>query len=512
MRGKYRILTTLLLIAAFYTPAVHSQQADAGRDTTILKGTTVTIGPEEYDETWCFSWKSKDISTINDRKAPQPGVKPDTTSIYHLTVVGPDFEFTSKDDVEVKVKNTKVGFKEYKSQRYGFDGYDENQQQPWKSVKSGDYDFIVSTTQPAEDTIHVRYKSNHPLFPVRPDRASNDTQLIVIEPVIKGETEVQANFNATDGENINKFKLATYNELIYSVALIPVVEENDDFQYIEPDNGAPYETAILPGANNTLESVNGGDDVIDGNTINTGPNGKRESIRAGDDDTLIAMGNGKAFTTCIGIGVNHFWDTKKALGDDTFDGDNLTTGPNGICNTNANDTNSTLNTFDLSLFQGYLNKVYSQAVITWYVYILPPRVANYDLDRNDSLLYPIGGTTWNAEMQKIINACGDVILFDKNIFLVNNGETIDGSGDYSPLLGFMKFNQPYGFIFIDRGLETVGNTIAHEIGHGLGLHHTYETDTDPEPPASVRDENNLMHPTTNTGWLLRKEQWDQLNP
>jgi hypothetical protein len=512
MKINFIRISIILILAAINISNVFSQQADAGRDTVMLKGAHVPIGPSHIESTWCYSWKSKDPSTISDRKSPNPDVYPDSTAKYFLTVVGPDFEFTSKDEMKVTVKNTKVSFSQYKSQRYGFDGYADNKDMPWKSVKVDDFDFVVASVKPAEDSTYVRFKSMNPLFPIRPDKAARDSQLIVLEPIEKGHTELHANFKTADGETISRMNMVSYHERILSVAVIPIIEENDDLQIIKPGNGEADARAITPGINGILESTKGGDDEILSDMIYTGANGRNESIRLGDDEEIIPINHGKPNTNCLSNGFNNFWDTKANLGDDAWDGDFLTTGPNGICNTNAMDTNSVINSVDLSTLQNYLNKVYSQAVITWYVYILPTAIVNYDKNRDDSLDFPIGGTGWNSEMQEIINKAGEITLFDKNVFLVNKGKAIDGNGDYTPLLGFMKFNQEYGFIFSDRGTSDINNTIAHELGHGLGLHHTFETDANPLPDIIVQDEENLMHPTTNTGWLLRKGQWDQINP
>ena len=60
---------------------------------------------------------------------------------------------------------------------------------------------------------------------------------------------------------------------------------------------------------------------------------------------------------------------------------------------------------------------------------------------------------------------GDDENCDKIIFFVNRPSK-------STTTGFMDFNQKYGFVFKDSGANLY--TIAHELGHGLGLHHTFK--------------------------------------
>ena len=135
--------------------------------------------------------------------------------------------------------------------------------------------------------------------------------------------------------------------------------------------------------------------------------------------------------------------------------------------------------------RAYLKKVYDQAVFEFVVTRLPAKKVAFDLNGDGK----IDVDSWvSGEMQKIIDECKDT-GYDHNLFLVDKPS--DGS------LGFMDFNQRYGFIHADK--SNPSNTIAHELGHGsFGLHH-FDTDT-----------KNLMHSNLPDVWRLRKDQWEKI--
>lgn len=134
-----------------------------------------------------------------------------------------------------------------------------------------------------------------------------------------------------------------------------------------------------------------------------------------------------------------------------------------------------------------LKLVYKQAVIEWTFVRKTAKTVEFDLDKDGKL--NVAGNAWmNTEMAAIRDAAKSAE--DYNIFLVNNPS--DGSS------GFMSYNQKYGYIHPDNANA---RTVAHELGHGLGLAHT------------TPDTENIMYDfTSNTKWRLRKEQWDALNP
>jgi len=134
-----------------------------------------------------------------------------------------------------------------------------------------------------------------------------------------------------------------------------------------------------------------------------------------------------------------------------------------------------------------LEKAYKQAVVAFTVTRLPAKTVEFDKNKDGK----IDVNSWmSAEMRVIRDACKDD-SYDFNIFLVD--KPTDGS------LGFMDFNQRYGFMHADN-IKGDALVIAHEVGHAQGLPHT--------PSDAV----NLMHPTNLNVFKLRKDQWDKLNP
>jgi len=293
-------------------------------------------------------------------------------------------------------------------------------------------------------------------------------------------------------------QVTAYNKRERSVAIILVHEENDDVQEIPVKQGAPNKNAIRAGDDGIMDSVPGGDDwiqVVGEPIVVTGLNGICETTAVGDDVQIIDPGNGAPDHLCVGLGDNGFRDTNNVDVGDTLVADGIGTGPDGICNSVADDTNVLSTDFGTeALIREYLNNViYNQAVVWWReVSKLEAVAVNFDLNR-DGLL---DESVWdNPEMLAVINGAQDLTNFDYNVFLVDN----PSSGS----LGISTYNQPFAFVCVDEhASESVNTTIAHELGHAQGLQHPDESG-DP-------DTGNLMH-STSGGEKLRKGQWDDLH-
>ncbi|MCL2103666.1 MAG: matrixin family metalloprotease [Kiritimatiellaeota bacterium] len=148
------------------------------------------------------------------------------------------------------------------------------------------------------------------------------------------------------------------------------------------------------------------------------------------------------------------------------------------------------NSKEIEGVEDYLNNVYRQACVKVNVIYLPTMEISFDWDNDGSLDF----SNWNnAEMQAIWNVA-DNTECDFVIFLVSNFSRprMDGG---------MWLGQRYGFVSATgwKGLLSV----AHELGHGIGLSHT-----------EMRDKDNLMYPNFLNAhpamMKLRKNQWDSL--
>jgi hypothetical protein len=293
----------------------------------------------------------------------------------------------------------------------------------------------------------------------------------------------------------------------------------DDVQLIALNQGESYQTAITAGGNATLDTTPSGDDTVVGSTIttgadgvcnttavgddvqvipvaqgqpnvvciDTGANGVCNTSKSGDDNQPIELNKGLANQICVSFGANGFRDTVKA-GDDDYTGASIHTGPDGICDTAADNSDDTSDTpFTAAALAQYLNeKTYNQAVVKWTVTKLSDKDAPFDLNCDGQI--DVGSWT-TSEMNVVITECKDD-SFNYNIFIVNNPS--DGS------CGTMQYNQRYGFVHPDQCTSCVDNVTAHELGHGGFV----LVDLPGSP-----DTNNLMRTPCTCHKRLRKGQW-----
>lgn len=127
------------------------------------------------------------------------------------------------------------------------------------------------------------------------------------------------------------FALDGYNLLSFAAQTTAA----DDTQTIPVGQGRPNRTCITAGANGSLDTLPSGDDVLIGVVINTGPDGISQTTANGDDVQTIPLGQGEPNQPCVAPGVNTILESTPRF-DDTVSGTGITTGPDGICQTAAN--------------------------------------------------------------------------------------------------------------------------------------------------------------------------------
>jgi hypothetical protein len=158
---------------------------------------------------------------------------------------------------------------------------------------------------------------------------------------------------------------------------------------------------------------------------------------------------------------------------------------------------------NLTQLKTQLNKIYSQAAVSWNVSLATKLDVTLPVPFDDGESGLLANYT--GDMKTVINAYKS--NFTPNtyyLFLVEkpaSGKT----------LGFMPRSKQAGFIFVDLhgGDENLLiKTIAHELGHGaFTLHHTFSDDT----PLTQGKTDNLMDYDNGTASRLYKHQWDRIH-
>ncbi len=111
-----------------------------------------------------------------------------------------------------------------------------------------------------------------------------------------------------------------------------------DTQVIPVGHGQPSQVCITAGQNQVLDSAPVGDDQAMGASINSGPDGICQSAAAADDVQVVLVGNGKPSTSCILPGRDGVLHTGEQ-GDDVVVTNTISSGPNGICESQAGQPN-----------------------------------------------------------------------------------------------------------------------------------------------------------------------------
>lgn len=500
-----------LLFLLFYVINMQfalSQKADAGRDTVNCKSKGVMIGGEGEDD-WCYSWEP--ATGLSDPKILHPIAKPKVKTTYKLTVIGPEFSLKEIDEIDVDVLDS-VKFEPDLTQSYGFD--DGKYTGPgagvkWKSVEEGKSDPANINVFTPEAAKYVNIKSNSEgVATVSPSTPAASPTKLIITGAGKGSAKVQARCCDETGEELDEeLNVTTYKVQKNTLGVRLVHEQNDDVQLVSVGQGKANQVAITHGASGTLittAAALGGDDIIQAGSITTGADGICQTNAAAGDIVKVAFGKGLSNQICIEKGTNNFRDTKP-LGDDVVVGDDISTGPDGICNTTAKAVDVLSGHYSEASILAFLNNVlYKQAVCEWTLVILPTLTINADLDRDGHIAVVHGGD----EAQAIIDNCKDD-SYDYNLFFVND-VLIPGAGQRVGAV--VDIGSKYVFIDVNGHGSTlsVDNTAGHELGHAQGLRHpTSSACNAGDPSSNYDDPENIMDYCNKN--QLRKFQWDIVN-
>ncbi len=379
--------------------------------------------------------------------------KYDMPGMYQVTATyTPDGEEAESCEFTIDVVVVEAEFVEHPNHFHGWDDRTDAAK-PKKSIKVNDSDVVQANL--GADTDDVFFISGDESFvSVLPEVSSVEMETVFLTGEAVGTAVVEARAGATNGPTVAEVEVSAYDELSKTVAVILINEENDDVQVAAVGQVVgPGGICVSAGANNFIDS-----------DVNDGPSGADPG-----DDTIVGM--------------------------------DVTAGANGVCETFANNFTIPGTDVDDATLINYMNNVaYNQAVISWTVTRLAAVDVNFDLDRDGQINVDTNFLA-NAEMQAVRDTAGDT-SYDYNVFLV------DGASDGS--FGFAGFNQRYTFVHGDShtgSTQTMSNTIAHEVGHALGMCH-------PDFASCINDPDtkNLMHSVATNPTRLRKAQWDQLNP
>ena len=141
----------------------------------------------------------------------------------------------------------------------------------------------------------------------------------------------------------------------------------------------------------------------------------------------------------------------------------ITTGPNGICETMANNISITpTNVPSEASLELYLNEVWGKQTNVFFEVTLTDHTVNYDLDRDGKFNFGAGGFCFDSTAEE------DVLIdkvFDKrkdfNMFYIDNFVKADRAG--------VTCSNQRMYIEDQDSVGVSEFVSAHELGHGMGI-------------------------------------------
>lgn len=340
---------------------------------------------------------------------------------------------------------------------------------PWKCIPAdGSYVPINVTSIVLKPGSTLQFKlSNNADFKLRSPTLDSNSILWISCANKNKETAIIPSINGVDSE-IQKINVIAYDKIVKEVAVVVIEEENDDIQLV------PFEKKGLD------------------------PN-----------------------TPVVSSGRNGFLDSRPAYGSsddalrvDPATGDSIiVAGPDGICETMAENNNIVPLDIDREELERQLNSFYNPMMVEWKVHKTKYRKPiNYDLNRDrllDLTTYMKTPTGWQpirSPEENLIATHGKIAGVTHHLFLVDRipdsqGMVVLGrtTGTLESALIFTRDIE--NFIAASFLQEQMITTCAHELGHAaFKLQH----------PLNYKDSRNLMGNASVvlSETHLRKFQWD----
>lgn len=303
--------------------------------------------------------------------------------------------FTDRDDFVQTVQNKRVLVPEIRVTEFatesGFDDFERREEDdpldfPWLMIP-GD------GAKPAKCKVHGLGVSEKQL--------ECDDENIVLNPEISGASDpfVLSHQGVTmEQESFTKvsggpkiLNLAIYPRKTFRLKMHVITLPNDDVDMnnVEKDKGLPDQICIAKngGVFHSLPESNSDDDFtqIGETAIHNGPNGICETEKSGTDSQVIPVGQGKPNVSFISAGLNGVINTKPE-GDDEVSADGLfiTTGLDGIRDTNIPESKVPMNVPTKEELESTLNRIYGNQVNIYFEVIREDITVNFDVGHTDS--------------------------------------------------------------------------------------------------------------------------------